>query len=178
MLKQEFGDDLLIDWRAYMLMPEAKWRQLESFRKYTRHWLQAADEPDAGKFQMWGSDESPPSHSLPPHKVAKAAASVSEEAFERIHDSLLKAYFFESRDISNADVLKDLWQGVGLSVDDLAIAERPEIEEEIINEHKEAVACGASGAPSFRTADNDTALTGAHPMPLLRRWVNRALARQ
>lgn len=177
MLKEEFGEALKIEWRAFMLQPTPRRRRLEDFRQYTKRWQEAADEPDSGEFCIWSSDEGPPSHSLPPHRVAKAAARVSEAAFETLHHDLLRAFFRDSRDITNPGVLAELWERAGLAPADMALAETSEIEELVLSEHGEAVACGASGAPSFRTADNDLVLTGAHPMQLFRRWITKALAR-
>ncbi len=178
MLKQEFGDSLDIEWRAFMLRPEPSPRRLDDFRKYTEKWQHVADEQDSGSFRVWSTDEGPPTHSLPPHQVAKAAARVSEEAFERMHDDLLRAYFYDSRDITSPQVLEELWEQAGLSPADLAIADAPDIRNQVIDEHNEAVACGANGAPAFRTSDNDTVLVGAHPMHLFRRWVANALGRE
>ena len=177
LLQEEFKDKLVVDWRAYMLRPEPGKRGLEDFRAYTRKWQYVQSEPDSGSFRTWSTDESPPSYSVPPHLVAKAAARVGPEAFDRIHSDLLRAYFYDSRDISNADTLRQIWDAAGLSAAQFEAVEDPEIRTQVIDEHNEAISCGATGAPSFRTSDNDLALTGAHSMHLFRRWINRALDR-
>ncbi len=177
LLQDEFKDKLIVDWRAFMLRPEPGKRRVEDFRAYTKNWQHVGSEPDSGKFRVWSTDESPPSHSIPPHLVAKAAARVGPEAFDRIHSDLLQAYFYDNRDITNADTLRQIWGAAGLSASEFEAVEDPEIHAQIINEHKEAISCGATGAPAFRTSDNDLALTGAHPMHLLRRWINKALDR-
>lgn len=177
LLETEYQDQLVVHWRAFMLRPEPQKRSLESFRRYTEKWQQVGSEPDSGEFRTWSSDEGPPSHSLPAHMVAKAAARVGPQAFDRIHEDLLKAYFFDSRDISDAATLRDIWEAAGLNPDQFELSESPELREETINEHNEAVRCGANGAPAFRTADNDTVLVGAHSMDLFRRWINKAIER-
>ena len=177
LLQEEFKDKLIVDWRAFMLRPEPSRRRFEDFRAYTRKWQHVASEPDSGRFRAWSTNESPPSHSLPPHIVAKAAARVGPEAFDRIHSDLLHAYFYDNRDISNANTLRQIWDVAGLSASQFEAVEDPEIRAQVIDEHREALSCGATGAPAFRTSDNDLALTGAHPMHLFRRWINRALDR-
>ena len=44
-------------------------------------------------------------------------------------------------------------------------------------EHDEAIACGATGVPSVRLADNDAVITGAMPFETYRRWVQRTRER-
>ena len=64
-------------------------------------------------FRVWSSDEGPPSHSVPAHLVAKAAAHVRRRRVRaRCTRALLHAYFAENRDISNArDAARDLARG-------------------------------------------------------------------
>ncbi len=93
-------------------------RTLEQFRDYTRSWERcAAEEPTAG-FRVWATDEGPPSHSVPAHMVAKAAARLGEEAFESIHERLLDAYFRKNRDISDDDTLRVIWTEADLPIAD------------------------------------------------------------
>ncbi len=160
MLEEEFKDKLIVEWRAFMLRPEPGKRRLEDFRTYTKNWQHVASEPDSGQFRTWSTDEGPPSHSMPPHLVAKAAARVGPDSFERIHSDLLQ-----------------IWDDAGLSSSQFEAVEDPDLRVQVIDEHNEAINCGATGAPAFRTSDNDMALTGAHPMQLFRRWINRALDR-
>ena len=57
-------------------------RTLEQFRTYTRSWARPAAEPDAPAFRQWEGDAGPPSHSMPPHLVGKAAATFGRDAFD------------------------------------------------------------------------------------------------
>lgn len=175
-LKEEFGDRLDLKWRSFLLRPEPQERSLESFRKYTQSWLRVASDEPSGDFQPWQTDEGPPSYSIPPHLVAKAAAEVGEDAFQAIHDALLHAYFKQNRDITATPTLTAIWLEAGLEEKDFARAQNPDFVNQVIEEHNEAISFGASGAPAFRMAHHTAAITGAHPVETLRRWVNQVLA--
>jgi predicted DsbA family dithiol-disulfide isomerase len=176
---EELGDGVRVQWRSFLLRPAPEpSRDLERFRRYTRSWLRAAAEPDSGTFRPWASDAGPPSHSLPPHRVAKAAAELGEQAFERVHDRLLRAYFAESRDITDEGTLREIWQETGLAPSEFERSEDPALTERILREHEEAAAIGVMGVPAVRRADQDVAITGAHPLEFYRRWVLRALAEE
>lgn len=177
-LADEYEGRIEILWRAYLLRPRAKTgRDPEKFRRYTRSWAVPGAEEDAGDFREWSSGESPPTHSVPAHRVAKAAARVGPGAFGSIHERLMVAYFSENRDISNFDVLRDLWQQEGLAPEAFEQAHLEEIEQEILREHEEARAWGASGVPAIRRIDNEAVIVGAHPEALYRRWIERSLER-
>ena len=87
-LEGEFGDRVQLEWRTFLLRPYADSRRtLDEFRTYTRSWMRPAAEPDGGTFQVWTGDAGPPSHSVPPHLVAKAAATLGQyegDAFNQI----------------------------------------------------------------------------------------------
>ena len=60
-------------------------RDLEKFRRYTESWKRPAADEDSAEFNVWKTDEGPPSHSVPPHRVAKAAAEIKEIFTPRKH---------------------------------------------------------------------------------------------
>jgi predicted DsbA family dithiol-disulfide isomerase len=175
---EEFGDRVAIEWRSYLLRPypDAS-RTLDKFRAYTRSWERPAAEPDAPVFRVWESDAGPPSHSMPPHLVAKAAAALGADAFERMHARLLAAYFGENRDITDPETLVQLWDEVGLPAAEFARAGDQTLVDAVVREHNEAVTLGMTGVPAVRMAGNDVPLVGALPLESYRRWVERALAR-
>jgi predicted DsbA family dithiol-disulfide isomerase len=176
MLEQEFGDSLEVVWKSFLLRPRPDpGRTLEQFREYTKSWVRVGQQPDSGVFRVWDTGEGPPSHSVPPHLAATAAASFGREAFERLHARLLSAYFTENRDITSPGTLAALWEEVGLPAGGLARAGASEVLAQVMEDHKEAVACGADGVPAFRSEGTNTVITGAHPLDLFRRWVRRLL---
>ena len=163
---------------TYLLRPEPDPRRsLEKFRDYTRSWLRPAAEPDGGTFQVWQGDAGPPTHSVPPHLVAKAAASLGDDAFARMHRALLEAYFGHSRDITDPATLRALWDEVGLPAAEFARSAEPRFLEQALGEHAEAVRLGMNGVPTVRVEGDDAFVTGAYPMEMYRRWIARLQGR-
>jgi len=161
-LREALAGRVEIEWRSFLLRPEPRpGRDLERFRAYTRSWLRPAAEADGGTFRVWSSDEGPPTHSVPPHLVAKASAAVGRDAFERMHERLLRAYFAENRDISREATLRELWKELELPPGEFERSRDPALLERVRSEHEEALRCGATGAPAVRLAGNDAVVTGA-----------------
>jgi len=178
-LEEEFGAEVELRWRSFLLRPAPEpGRDLEKFRRYTELWQRAAEEEPAAEFRTWASEEGPPSHSVPAHLVAKAAATFGPDAFHRMHRALLHAYFVESRDISSARTLAALWREVELPEAELERVTDPELMRRVGEEHNAAVEMGVSGVPAVRMVGNDVAITGAQPLEIYRRWVRRALDAQ
>ena len=176
-IEEEFAPDVRIEWRSYLLRPNPSGRRdLEKFRGYTQSWLRPAAEPDAGEFRVWEGDAGPPSHSVPPHLVAKAAAAHGEDAFRRIHLRLMRAYFAENRDITDDAVLLDLWREQGLPEADFERRREPALLEQVLDEHASAQEAGATGVPAVQLQGNPAIIVGAHPLELYRRWMTRLLA--
>jgi predicted DsbA family dithiol-disulfide isomerase len=178
-LRDEHDGRVVIEWRSYLLRPHPNpGRTLEQFCTYTQSWARPAAEPDAPVFRPWESEAGPPSHSMPPHLVAKAAATFGAEAFDRMHGRLLAAYFSENRDITDSETLLGLWVEVGLPPAEFARAGWQALLDTVVREHNEAVALGLTGVPAVQMAGNDVPLPGALPYESYRRWVERALARR
>jgi predicted DsbA family dithiol-disulfide isomerase len=177
LLQQEFGEGLTLEWRSYLLRPRPEpGRNLEKFMRYTQSWLRPASEPDAPRYQVWESTEGPPTHSVPPQLVAKAAAEHGPEAFEAIHRGLLRAYFEESSDISRMETLQALWGEAGLPAEGFGRCLAPDLLERTAAEHREATELGVTGVPAVRVADLDAFVLGAQPLETYRRWIERLRA--
>jgi len=176
-LKAEFGDVLELEWRSFLLRPRPEpGRDLERFMRYTQSWLRPAAEPDAPVFRVWESTEGPPTHSVPAHLAAKAAAALGAEAFAALHRRLLRAYFEQSRDISRAETLRELWSEAALPEAGFAACFDPGLVERTLTEHNEAVSLGITGVPALRVAGTDAFVTGAQPLASYRRWIERLRA--
>lgn len=176
-LEHELDGVLSLDWRSFLLRPRpGPRRDLEEFRAYTRSWLRPAADADAGSFRVWEGDAGPPSHSVPPHLAAKAAARLGDDAFHRLHDRMLHAYFAQSRDISDEATLRELWSDVGLPEPAFEATRDPQLLRRVLREHDEALEAGATGVPAARMEGSDAVIVGAHPYEMYRRWVERTRA--
>jgi predicted DsbA family dithiol-disulfide isomerase len=177
-LEEELGESLRIDRRAFLLRPRPDpTRTLEAFRAYTRSWLRVAADPDGGEFRVWESDAGPPSHSIPPHLVAKAAERLGPDGLRRMEERLFHAYFAENRDITDRETQRALWGEAGLPADRFASADAPELLSETLADHAEAVEWGVAGVPAVRMVGQDGMVIGAQPLAIYRRWIQRAITR-
>ena len=175
-LEEELGDDLDVEWRSFLLRPQPRRRSLEEFRAYTQSWLRPAQDGDGGTFRVWATDAGPPSHSVPPHLVAKAAAELGAEAFRDIHQRLLTAYFTDNRDITDPATLAAIWSEAALPGDELARADAPRILESVLADHNQAVELGITGVPSVHVDGQTAFVVGAQPYETYRRWVEKLIA--
>jgi len=175
-VEEEFGGAVTVEWRTFLLRPQPDPRRtLEKFRAYTESWRRAAEDPDGGTFTVWQSEAGPPSHSIPPHLAAKAAARLGDAAFARLHGALLRAYFTDNRDITDAATLRAIWDECGLDAAGFAAVEDPALLRLVIDQHNEAVELGVTGVPAVRADGNDAYVIGAQPLETYRRWVRRLM---
>lgn len=173
-LQQEFAGRVELEWKAFLLRPAARaGRDVERFRAYTQSWMRVGAEEDAGSFRVWEGDAGPPSHSVPAHRVAKAAAE--QGGFAALHGRLLHAYFAENRDISDEATLRDLWIEAGLPEAGVERAWEDDLLSAVLADHDAAREAGVTGVPAVQLAGNDAVIVGAQPLELYRRWVQRAL---
>jgi predicted DsbA family dithiol-disulfide isomerase len=174
-LEPQWGESLEFDWRAFLLRPVAKaGRDLEKFRAYTQGWKRIAEDEPRAPFRVWASDEAPPTHSVPPHLVAKAALAVGRDAGARMRERLFRAYFTENRDISAEPNLRALWEELELPPDVFEARLDPALERSVFEEYQEAMDLGATGVPALRLADQEFVLMGAQPEAFYLRWFERA----
>jgi len=178
-LAEELGGAVEIEWRSYLLRPRPDpGRTLEKFRAYTQSWLRPAADPDGGTFRVWEGDAGPPSHSVPPHLAAKAAAALGADAFERLHLPLMHAYFADNRDITDRATLRAVWAEVGLPEGEFDRIDDPALLRRVVDEHNRAVEDGITGVPTVSLQGRDGFVVGAQPLDLYRRWLRRALAEE
>jgi len=177
-LEEEFGDRVSLEWRSFLLRPRPRTRpgDLEKFRGYTQSWLRPAADAESGHFQVWQGDAGPPSHSIPPHLVAKAAATLGDGEFRRMSDRLFEAYFSESRDITDDVTLRALWREAELPEAEFERSQDPARLRETLQQYAEAQEVGATGVPAVQLVGNDVVIVGAHPFELYERWANKTLA--
>ena len=175
-LEDDLDGRVHVEWRTFLLRPHPDpSRTLETFRAYTESWRRPAAEPDAAPFRVWATDEGPPSHSVPPHLVAKAAAQLGPEAFRAMHERLLHAYFAENRDITKGETLQAIWAEAGLPAEEFARVGDESLLREVVAQHNEAVGIGVSGVPAVMMVGNDVPMVGAMSYDTYRKWVERRL---
>lgn len=180
-IEEEYGSKVDFDWRCYLLRPDprapnADGLALEKFRRYTKSWRRPAAEIDSGVFGTWG-EATPPSHSVPAQVAANAAKRSGRAPFRRFQRELFAAYFSECRNISSEEVLVECWKGARLSMAEFPQLSDPKIGQSVLEEHREALECGATGVPGVRLRENPAIVVGAQPVEVYRRWIERQLAR-
>lgn len=172
-LESESGGRLRLEWRSFLLRPQPRVVPIEKFCAYTETWLRPAAEDDAGTFRVWASEEGPPSHSVPPHVVAKAAAELDEGAGRDIHERLLQAYFQDNRNITDRATLAAIWREAGLASESFESIDEERITHEVFANYQEAMDLGITGVPAVRPANGTVFVTGAQPYETYRRWFVR-----
>lgn len=174
-LEEEFAGAIRIVWKAFLLRPEVQDRSMEEFVAYTKSWGRPSEEAESGRFRPWTGIEGPPTHSVPPHFVSKAAALHGRDKFLKIHNLLLDAYFWKSKDITSELVLRSLWLEAGLESDEFPAFESQNIIDEIFSDHREAIEFNVGGVPAVRYINHEVCVVGAQPTEVYRRWFNRLL---
>jgi predicted DsbA family dithiol-disulfide isomerase len=168
--------DLELVWKSYLLRPHAEPKPLDRFRRYTESWMRPAAQPDAGEFRVWATDESPPSHSIPPAVAVKAAAR--QDAFARYHVALMHAYFARNLDVTSRANILVVARECGL---DEAAFERdlddPSLTRMVLAEHGEAAELGISGVPCVVTGSGFV-MPGSQERAVYKNVLERLLARQ
>ena len=176
-LEEEFGDGLDVGVRSFLLRPYPDpGRTLDQFRTYTQSWLRPAAQPDAPTFRVWTSDAGPPSHSVPPHLVAKAAATLGPAAFRDVDERLMRAYFADSRDITDPATLRAIWREARLPDEAFARVADDALLRETIAQHNQALEAGVTGVPAIRMEGREGLVVGAQPIETYRRWIEHALS--
>jgi predicted DsbA family dithiol-disulfide isomerase len=176
-LEGEMNGAVAIEWRSFLLRPHPRsGRSMEEFRAYTRSWLRPAQDGDGATFRVWSTAAGPPSHSVPPHLLAKAAAELGPQSFRDVHHRLLTAYFTDNRDITDRATLAAVWAEAGLPAAELARSDEPRVLERVLAEHNAAVELAITGVPTVYVAGQMAFVVGAQPYETYRRWVDRLLA--
>ena len=133
----------------------------------------AAEEEPGLVFSPW-PDAPLPSASMPALEAGRCAHYQGPDAFERFHFALFRAYFEDSRNISNRGVLLAVAEGAGLDVTRLARdLEDGQARAELLAEQPELTGRGDfTGVPTV-VFDGRVPLVGAVPIAVYRRAVER-----
>ncbi len=179
-LKNRFGDQIAVEWKAYLLRPESKPRSQDRFVAYTQSWLRPAELEPRAVFQPWSTSNPAPTGSLPAHVAAKAVASCAPESAMDFHHRLLTAYFTENRTISEWSVLADLSEEVGVGrkrfvafVDE----HQQGLTQGVIDDHNEAIEGGVTGVPTI-SFNEMFPIPGAQDVDTYDHWISRIIDRR
>jgi predicted DsbA family dithiol-disulfide isomerase len=175
-IEEEFGAQVAIEWKSFLLRPYPEPKPMDAFRAYTRSWLNPARQPEAGRFTVWSTDEAPPSSSVPPNVAGKAAARQGPDAFKRYHHALLDAYFHHNHDITEVENLVRIAGENGLDVEQFVTDMQDRaLLEEVIADHNLASESGISGVPTV-VVDRRWKITGAVDREVYRTVIQKRLA--
>ena len=177
-IEAEYPETVEVVWKSFMLRPTPQPRSLVQHREYTRSWLNPASQPEAGEFQVWATENPPPTHSVPALVAGKAAATFGDGAFHRFHLETMRAYFSGNRTISDPDVLTDVAATAEIPSDEFRGRLENDwqaFEEQVFAEHTEAVSLGVTGIPSV-VVDDALLIPGAVEADVYRRVIRDRLA--
>ncbi len=151
-IADEYGDQVELIWRSFMLRPEPEDRPMEKFTRYTESWERPGSMEDRVTFNRWSGDHEPPSHSMPSSVAGKVAATFGPEAAKAFHHGAMQAYFTENRTISDWGVLLDIAEAAGMDrqeFDQRWQADEAGFTNQVVTEHNEAIGAGITAVPSL-----------------------------
>jgi predicted DsbA family dithiol-disulfide isomerase len=110
-------------------------------------------------------------NSKPALILEKYAEAQGEEQGEAFHDAVMQAYWHESKNIGDLDVLKQIAQSVGLDTEHFAsILENPAYKSEVEQDIDQAREYGIDAVPALVFADKYLVL-GAQPYEVLQQVI-------
>jgi predicted DsbA family dithiol-disulfide isomerase len=178
-IREEYGDRVEIDWRAFELRPEPV-PTLDPDGEYLHTTWNASVYPMAERRGM--------TLRLPPvqprsRRALEAAEFAREEGrFGAMHRALFRAFFEDGRDLDDLEVLLDVGGSVGLDQEELRAAlEEGRYTDKVLADERQAQETGISGVPALLVGPHEALLgeaevvSGAQPYELVRAAVERAL---
>ena len=137
--RAEFGDAVRVLRHPYILKLEENPHASFSYDRHG-HWATAARAEPGLTFNLWTGGSRYPVSSLPVLIAARAAARQGDEADDRYHWALFRAFFQENRDLSDPGVLRQVAARTGLALGrfDADVAGSA-VRDEVLAAHLEAV---------------------------------------
>jgi predicted DsbA family dithiol-disulfide isomerase len=173
-LREELGDAVSIDWRAFELRPEPA-PTLDPDGEYLNRVWNASVYPMAQERGM--TLRLPPVQ--PRSRRALEAAEFAREAgrFDEMHHALFAAFFEEGRDIAASDVLLDIGASVGLDREALQAAlNEGRYTAKVLEDQRLAHEVGIAGVPGMvvTAGEQGYLMSGAQPYDAVRQAVELA----
>ena len=166
-VREEFGDGVEVDWRAYELRPDPA-PTLDPDGEYLHRVWNASVYPMARSLGM--TLRLPPVQ--PRSRKALEAAEFARERnrFDAMHNALFRAFFEEGRDIGDVEVLLDVGGSVGLEHEGLRVAlDEGRYTEKVVSDERLAARLGVDSVPMMFVTREGASLeeaekiTGAQP---------------
>ena len=166
-VKEEYGDRVEVDWRAYELRPDP---------------IPTLDPDGSYLHRVWNASVYPMAESLgmklrlPPvqprsRKALEAAEFAREKGlYDEMHNALFRAFFEDGRDIGDVEVILDVAAPVGLDLSELraALAE-DRYTEKVLADEELSRKLGVSSVPTMLVTpagaplEEAEVITGAQP---------------
>ena len=164
-LKEHFGDRVEFEWKSFFLRTGPRDWERQDFLNYTQSWLRPKEMEPGLDFNVWATDDPQPHSSVEAHVAFKVLEELAPDNAKAYHDRILKAYFTDNRDISNADILTQLAVEVGVDADAFqqAMATRGDAMTELAyEEYKSASSQGITSIPTV-VFEHEFQVPGAQP---------------
>ncbi len=176
-IEEEFGDQVNVEWKSFLLRGEPEPRTMEKFTRYTKSWENPGSMEPRTIFNEWSGDHEPPSHSVPSSVAGKAAQTLGPDVYRAFSMAMFAAYFTENRTISDRSVQLDIAESVGIDRDvfaGLLDDESKTLEQAVWNDYRTAINNEVTAVPSV-VVEDQWVLPGALDEEQYRRIVRRAL---
>lgn len=182
-VREEFGDRVEVDWRAYELRPEPI-PTLDPDGEYLHRVWNASVYPMARSLGM--TLRLPPAQ--PRSRKALEAAEFARERgrYDAMHNALFRAFFEEGRDIGDVETLLEVGESVGLDREGLRAAlDEGRYTAKVVSDERLATMLGVDSVPTMFVApagaspEEAEKITGAQPYGgRIEAAVKRALERE
>lgn len=147
-LKEEYAERIKIDWRGFPLAPVEK-QGRRPYPPAAAGWTSMAGREEGAEFTKWVLPSYPVS-SLPALEAARCAQLQGEEAALRFHLATMRAFFAQSRDVSQWEELLALAREAELDIERFTADYQGHSQGEVVQaDYSEARQYGITGIPAM-----------------------------
>ena len=178
-LRDEFGNDVDVNWQAFELRPEPV-PTLDPDGEYLHAVWNASVYPMASERGM--NLKLPPVQPRSRRAFELAEFARDKGRFDETHRALFKAFFEEGKDISDLGVLGEIAELVGVDPEEAKTAiELGTYQERVIDQQRRATALGIRAVPTILLSSagmpvaNTATISGAQPYEVVRSAVKQAV---
>jgi predicted DsbA family dithiol-disulfide isomerase len=177
-IKEEYGDAVNIEWRAYPLAVQPRAEAYISEHSIEGR-QRASLEQEGICFNPWGDEEPYPVTSMPALRASVCVRRQSEEAFEKLHLAIFKTFFEECHNIQEEELLFRLVKQCGVDMKQFhADYKETAVDEEVLTDHKYYQENFLGWGIPLAVVGDKYPLAGAVPIEMYRRAIDLALGRK